>query len=163
MKSKPSARSVGISEGLRFYVSKHVTPPRRCAYLGFDSSGRPPPFSQSSPEPLRSPSWNESVEAHEEHQNPPYLCGQVMRRVRVLLTSVSASKVRSSRKLSLMRARLFFSTSGFRICKNSHHKCQKPEKDVGASTVSSSQTHLSVRFLKPEVELVSVHVEFGVA
>lgn len=34
----------------------------RCAYLGFDFAVCPPPFSLSSPAPLRSPSWNESVE-----------------------------------------------------------------------------------------------------
>lgn len=34
----------------------------RGAYLGFEFSVCPPPFSLSSPAPLRSPSWNESVE-----------------------------------------------------------------------------------------------------
>lgn len=88
-------------------------------------------------------------------RNTAYLCKQVMRRMRVLLTSVSASKFRSSRKLSLMRARLFFSTSGFRICKI-HIITVRNQKKMSLplliSTISSSlprawQPHRRCTFL----------------
>lgn len=56
-----------------------------------------------------------------------------MQRVCVLLTSVSDSKARSSLRLSLMRARLFFSTKGFRICNKitfTRSKRQEPKDTV---------------------------------
>lgn len=105
-----------------------------------------------------------------------------------ILTSVSASRVRSSCKLSLMRARLFFSTRGFRVCrKHKDHSvtqtnscgCNALESiwisfwnevqtDTGATSASlpsaSRQSpYLSVRFLNPVIGLIFFHIKSVVA
>lgn len=114
-----------------------------------------------------------------------------MEGVRTVLTSVSASKVRSSCKLSLMRARLFFSTRGFRVCRDTKitlhhilethcggygHRCSG-QTAAGATSASLPSAprgsvlpphqprcgYLSVRFLNPVVGLIFLHIKHDVA
>ena len=64
--------------------------------------------------------WKQPAEPRQNRTLPPLTVCVGGGGNRTVLTSVSASRVRSSCKLSLMRARLFFSTRGFLVCRSTH-------------------------------------------